>query len=80
MKEKRDSKRKAGAMRVRAWTLPGILQVLAFSPYSKILATDTQDLFTQSLYKCIVAGFCVAILAGIVLVFVLIVRPRKRLE
>lgn len=80
MKEKRDWKKKTGFVRTRAWVLPGILQALVFSPYSNVLAADKQDLFTQSLYKCIVAGFCVAILAGIVLVFVLIVRPRKRLE
>lgn len=80
MKEKRDWKKKTGAVRTRAWVWPGILQALAFGLYPNTMAADRKDLFAQSLYKCIVAGLCLAIILGIVLVFVLIVRPRKRIE
>ena len=80
MKEKRDSKQKAGSAIARAWALPGILQVLAFSLYPRTMEVEKKDLFTLSLYRCIVAGLCLAIIAGIILVFVLIVRPRKRIQ
>lgn len=61
--------------------LPALLSFFLIGPVwpsKSFAASSTLSLESNCLFKCIVAGLCGAIIMGIVMVFVCVVRPRMR--